>query len=159
ATSAGTGTESLKRRGSCGSLPSWLPNRTEDLDKGGGDADRLRRAEASIATDRRGVPPAGHATSESRRPAPNAHRSPTPLGTGAARRSHVEETQALSEGSDGEHSAPAQFRKRHAARRAGLTHRRTLNRGPAAVRPGVPAARRFLALMTCPTSHHLFHEN
>src|SRR3954447_7153270 len=77
------------------------------LPQGGGNADRLRRAEAEAAAKRRQVPSARNAASRSRREDSQPGDPPIPVPTGTARRSYPQEKETVFEGSDGEHSPPS----------------------------------------------------
>src|SRR5688500_15084126 len=67
------------------------------------NADRLRRAEAPTAADRRGVSPTRHTAPRSRRTIAHPGHPELPLGTRTARRSHSEEAETPPERPDGEH--------------------------------------------------------
>src|SRR5919197_5142307 len=80
------------------------------LPQGGGNADRLRRAEAKAAAKRRSVPPARDAAPRARRKDSLLCHPPISVRTGTARRSNPQKEETAREGSDGEHSAPSHGR-------------------------------------------------
>src|SRR2546423_15289067 len=102
------------------------------LPQGGGNADRLRRAEAEAAAKRRRVPPARDAAPRSRREDSQPGNPPVSVPTGTARRSNPQEKETAFEGSDGEHAAPSHGR---ADARAKLTRDRPRFPGPGACLP------------------------
>src|SRR5215204_2204097 len=101
--------------------------------QGGGNADRLRRAEASTVANRRGVQTTRQSASRSRRETTRSGRSKLPLGTRTARRSHPQETQTAPEGSDGGHCPAAP-----PFRRSGIDDARLNDRRPTSRRPDAP---------------------
>src|SRR4029450_7808040 len=88
--------------------------------RGGGNAERLRRAEASTVAERRRVPPVSDPSSRPRRKDSQSHRSPIFDATRTARRSPIEKSQAPAEGPDGKHPSPSSDGGRLAAGSAPL---------------------------------------
>src|SRR5436190_14402925 len=103
------------------------------LPQGGGNADRLRRAEAEAAAKRRQVPSAGNAASRSGREDSQPGDPPIPVPTGTARRSYPQEKETVFEGPDGEHSPPSPDR---ADARAKLILRPVETSGAGGLPPG-----------------------
>ena len=66
----------LEGQPACGTLPYECP-RVRSSHQGGGNADRLRRAEAAVAAERRRVPPTRHPAPRPRRTDPQPHRPAT----------------------------------------------------------------------------------